>query len=173
MSDLKSKNNSREPNPLSGKQLRFHDIISHFRNRLSSLQEAPLTVADIEEFYTTINNRKFRFSLFGSYYKKYIENLNRFKPVEENNFDVTFLKIAIAEDKWKPTKPYPVFIYHLKYKFKLTSFFFIRNEKKQNHKKLNPSTIVDKKPTKFNSEKEWMRVPLGDKKCKPGCGCSK
>lgn len=157
--------------PLYEKQNRFHCTILEFRNRLSKLEEANLKLEDIGEFYKTING--LRFSLFRNYYKRYIKNLNRFKPVEENNFDVTFLKIAIAEDEWKPTKPLAIFKYHIKYKYKLTSGFFIFLQKKQNYKKLNPSVIEDKKPTKFNTSKKWTRVPLTKDACKPDCGCSK
>ncbi|QAA82668.1 hypothetical protein EI546_13490 [Aequorivita sp. H23M31] len=169
---IDSTSNSHSRAKSSHKNIRgFHGLISHFRSRLENLPESPLEVEDIDHFYDRINS--LRFSFFGNYYRKYIENLNRFRPSEENNFDVTFLKIAIAEDEWKPTKPYPVFIYHLKYRFKLTSFFFIKRQKKRNHKKLNPEIVIDKKTSKFDSEKKWTQVPLGDKKCQPGCGCSK
>ena len=160
--------------PLYEKQFRFHDTISEFRNKLSRLEEVSLTEADIDAFYNKLDTFDFSFVFFSEYYKKYIANLNRFRPQPLNgNIDLTFLIIAIAEDKWKPTEPFPIFTYHLKYRNKLTSKFFISHQKKQNHKKLNtPDSIFDQK-SKFDSSKKWTRVPIGQDKCTPGCGCSK
>lgn len=147
--------------PLYKRQGRFHRLISDFRNKLSRLEEGVLTKDDIETFYSDLNTFDFRFILFADYYQRYIENLNRFKPrVEDENPDITFLLIAIAEDKWKPTEPVPVFVYHLRYKFKPTSRFFISHQKKQNRKKLDAPGAMDKRDGKPKSSKEWTRVPL-------------
>lgn len=152
----------------------FHKTISEFREKLSRRQEGNLTIDDVDKFYNEINSLNFRFSLFADYYRKYIENLNRFKPnTEEENPDVTFLLIAIAEDKWKPTQPIDVFFYHIRYKYTLTSKFFISRQKKQNRKKLDASGELTKKESKFDSSKKWTRVPIRGNECKPGCGCSK
>ena len=160
--------------PLYERQLRFHDIITEFRNKLSRLVEVSLTEADIDAFYSELNNFDFRFTLFTEYYQRYIANLNRFKPESrDENLDLTFLMIAIAEDKWKPTKPLAILSYHIRYKYKLTSRFFISHQKNQNRKKLNPPELIDKQKSKFKSSQNWTRVPLGKNECKPGCGCSK
>lgn len=160
--------------PLYEKQMKFHSIITEFRNKLSRLEEISLTVADIDEFYNKLNNFDFSFVLNAEYYRKYIDNLNRFKPnTEDKNPDLTFLLIALAEDKWKPTKPFPVFSYHLRYKNKLTSKFFISRQKKQNLKKLNTPDVLEKEKSKFDSSKKWTRVPVSRNKCEPDCGCSK
>lgn len=151
----------------------FHKTISEFREKLSRLQEGGLTLEDVDRFYSEINDYNFRFNLFGDYYRKYVENLNRFKPnTEEENPDVTFLLIAIAEDKWKPTKPMDVFLYHIRYKYKLTSNFFISRQKKQNRKKLDASEELEKQKSKFDPSKKWTRIPIRQNQCKPGCGCS-
>ena len=151
--------------PLYERQLRFHKIISEFRNKLSRLQDGDLTVADIDKFYNDLNNFDFRFVLFAEYYKKYVANLNRFKPnIEEENPDVTFLLIAIAEDKWKPTEFSPLFLYHLRYKFSLTSRFFISHQKKQNRKKLDVPGVLAKQNGKINSSQKWTRVPIRNSK---------
>ena len=152
--------------------MKFHDTITEFRNKLANLEDFNLTKDDIDKFYDEINSFNFRFSLFGKYYQNYIDNINRFKPQEENNFDITFLKIAIAEDKWKPTKPLDIFNYHIRYKYKLTSKLFISREKKQNLKKLNTPDVLAKEKSKFDPSKKWTRVPIGRNKCEPGCGCS-
>lgn len=154
--------------------MRFHDTISGFRNKLSRLEQVSLTVADIDEFYNELSNFDFRFVFFSEYYQKYIANLNRFKPqTEDKNPDLTFLLIALAEDKWKPTKPLDIFNYHIRYRYTLTSSFFISRQKKQNHKKLNVAEVPAEKESKFDSSKKWTRVPINQNQCKPDCGCSK
>jgi len=151
--------------------MKFHNTIIALRDKLAKLEEVKLTKNDIDEFYNKVNSLDFRFSLFGKYYQKYIDNLNRFKPLEENDFDLTFLKIAIAEDQWKPTEFPPVLIYHIKYKYKLTSKFFISRQKKENLKKLNSPGKVTKGDSKFDSTKTWTRIPIRNQ-CESGCGCS-
>lgn len=147
--------------PLYEKQMKFHNTIIAFRNRLDRLKEVPLTEEEIAAFYDAINNFDFSLVLFSGHYKKYIDNLNRFKPQSINgNMDLTFLMIAIAEDVWRPTKPYDIFVYNIKYKNKLTSKFFIGRQKKQNLKKLNSPEAKSKLNAKPKSTKEWTRVPL-------------
>lgn len=155
------------------KDMKFHDTITEFRTKLANLADVNLTKDDIDEFYSEINAFNFRFSLFGKYYQNYIDNINRFKPEEENNFDITFLKIAIAEDKWKPTKPLDIFNYHIRYRYKLTSKLFISREKKHNLKKLNTPDLLIKEGSKFDSSKKWTRIPIRQDKCKSDCGCAK
>lgn len=147
--------------PLLRKQRKFHDIISRFREKLINREEEPLTIEDIEDFYSKMNNFNFRFVFFSDYYKKYIENLNRFKPNTEDRYpDITFLLIAIAEDEWKPTEPLPVFIYHLKFKYGLTRKFFVSNLKKKNRKLLDVKQKESLNKKKNSSQKKWTRVPL-------------
>ena len=153
--------------------MKFHDTITEFRNKLANLEDVNLTTDDVDKFYDELNSFDFHYSLFRKYYQNYIENINRFKPEVENNFDITFLKIAIAEDKWKPTKPLDIFKYHIRYKYKLTSKLFISRQKKENLKKLNTPDVLTKEESKFDSSKEWTRIPIRQDKCKPGCGCSK
>lgn len=160
--------------PLYEKQMRFHNIITEFRNKLSRLEEVSLTVDDIETFYNKLNNFDFGCVLFAEYYQKYIDNLNRFKPpAEDKNPDLTFLLIALAEDKWKPTKPLDIFNYYIRYKYKLTSKLFTSRQKKQNLKKLNPPEVVAGQISKFDSSKKWIKIPIRQDPCKPDCGCSK
>ena len=160
--------------PLHEKQWRFHNLIADFRNKLAKRGESPLTESDIDLFYDELNNFNFNFVFFSDYYKKYIANLNRFRPKPiHGNIDVTFLLIAIAEDKWKPTEPSAVFSYHLKYKYKLTSRFFISHQKNQNRKKINSPDMISKHTSKFDSSKKWTRVPIKKDQCQPGCGCGK
>ena len=147
--------------PLYEKQRKFHETIVDFRNKLAQLKEVPLTAEEIELFYEKLNKFDFSFVFFSDYYKKYIANLNRFKPKSINGpMDLTFLMIAIAEDKWKPTKPYDILVYNLKYKNRLTSKLFLSQQKKHNLKKLNSPEAKAKMNAKPESSNEWTRVPL-------------
>lgn len=140
----------------------FHNIISEFRNKLESQQNGKeLTKADIDLFYNKLNNFDFRFVLFPKYYRKYIANLNRLKPQpQDHNPDLALLRVALAENEWKPTTPFAIFIHHLKYDNKITSKPFIAYQKKQNRKKLNTPAPTVKGTEKPKSSEKWTRVPI-------------
>jgi hypothetical protein len=85
-------------------------------------QKISISESDLDEFYNKLNDFDFGFVLFKKYYKGYIKNLNRFKPVAENkNFDLAVLQKAIQADRLRPTKPFPIFWFHVKYRYRLTS----------------------------------------------------
>ena len=63
----------------------FHKIIVEYRNRLSKSEDLGQLRIETERFYQKINNLDFRFNLFSQYYRKYVANLNRFKPEAENS----------------------------------------------------------------------------------------
>lgn len=146
----------------------FHTIISEFRSKLASPQsQARITQTDIDQFYSKLNNLRFLF--FKSYYKKYIENLNRLRPDPKDTApDWTLLNVALAENEWKPTTPFRIFIHRIKYDYLLTSRFFVAHQKKQNKKKLNSPKKEEQIKTKPASEKEWIRVPMPGIRRKPG-----
>src|SRR5690606_25337763 len=120
----------------------FHTLISEFRTKLASPEsQAKITQSDIDQFYDEL--KKLNFLFFKKYYRKFIANLNRLKPnPEDKNPDWTLLQVALAENKWKPTQPFPILIHRIKYEYALTSRFFIAHEKKQNLKKLNTPVKV-------------------------------
>ena len=142
--------------------MRFHSIISEFRDKLGSTQyQEKITSADIEAFYNKLNYFNFRFILFPKYYRKYIDNLNRLKPEQEDkNPDLTLLRVALAENEWKPTTPFAIFIHHLKYDNKVTSKPFIAYQKRQNRKKLNAPATKVKEVEKQKKSEKWTRVPI-------------
>ena len=142
--------------------MRFHSLISEFRDKLGSQQnELKITPADIDEFYNNLNNFDFRFILFPKYYKKYIDNLNRLKPEpEDKNPDFSLLRVALAENEWKPTTPFSIFVHHLKYDNKITSKPFIALQKRQNGKKLNVASKNIKEVEKPKNSEKWTRVPI-------------
>lgn len=138
--------------------MNFHKTITEFRNKLGSKN---ITKAHIEEFYNKINTFNLSFSLFPKYYRKYIANLNHLKPdLEDDHPDLTLLKVALAENEWKPTKPFEIFVHRIKYDYALTSKFFIARQKKQNRKKLNTPAAKVTESEKPKATKEWIRVPI-------------
>ena len=142
--------------------MRFHTIISEFRDKLDNSQgRDQITRADIDAFYEKLNNFDLRFVLFSEYYRKYIDNLNRLKPQpEDKNPDLNLLRVAIAENKWKPITPFSIFLHHLKYDNKITSKPFIAYQKKQNRKKLNAPAAKIKEVEKPKKSEKWTRVPI-------------
>ncbi|WP_394907483.1 hypothetical protein [uncultured Mesonia sp.] len=90
-----------------------------------STQKISLTESDIDEFYNKLNSFNYDFILFKKYYISIVKNLNRFNPKAENtNFDLAILKELLEEKESKPLRPIPILIFHLKYKYKLTSWIF-------------------------------------------------
>ncbi|MES2285237.1 MAG: hypothetical protein V4547_06070 [Bacteroidota bacterium] len=80
---------------------------------------------EIDLFYNKLNEFDYSFMFFKEYYKSYTRNLNRFNPKAENkNFDLIFLQRVIKDDPLHPIKPFDVFLYHLKWKYKLTSSIY-------------------------------------------------
>jgi len=54
----------------------------------------------------------------------------RFNPKSENgNFDLVMLQQVLKDDPTRPLAPIGVLVYHIKYKFKLTSIIYIRYQK--------------------------------------------
>lgn len=148
--------------PLYEKHMRFHTIISDFRDKLENPKgQEKITPADIDSFYTKLNNFDFSFMFFSKYYRKYITNLNRLKPEsDDSNPDLTLLRVALAENQWKPTTPSSIFIHHIKYENKITSKAFIAYQKKQNRKKLNAPVAKIKEIERPKSSEKWTRVPI-------------
>lgn len=146
----------------------FHTIISDFRRKLENSSVNPISIDELEKFYNEINSFVKKQTLFPSYYKKYVENLNRVKPeILDQEMDTTLLAIALAENPFKPTRPKEIFIHLLKYKFPLVSKFYIARQKKHNQKKLNASKVKFHDKTQFKSE-EWTKIPI----CKPDSKCN-
>lgn len=95
-----------------------------------STQKVSLTEADIDDFYNKLNNFNYDFILFKKYYRDFVKNLNRFSPKASNtDFDIAILKGLLIEERHRPLRPFPILIYHIKFKYKLTSWIFKRNRK--------------------------------------------
>ncbi len=151
--------------PLYERQRRFHDLIIEFRSRFSNPGRANVVQADIDELYDKLNNFDFSYVLFKRYYRKHIESFNRLRPnLEEKEVDLKFIRIALDENKWKPTKPFHVLIHHLKYENKLTTKAFVSYRKRKNVKKLNSPEEMAKHDSKLKSSQKWTRVPIGQNK---------
>jgi len=90
-----------------------------------STQRISLTETDIDDFYNKLNSFNYDFIIFKTYYKSFIRNLNRFNPeAKGSNFDLALLVDLLSETKSRPIRPLPVLIHHLKYRYKLSSWFY-------------------------------------------------
>jgi hypothetical protein len=97
-----------------------------------STQKISLTESDIDIFYNKLNNFNYEFIIFKKYYKEFIQNLNRFNPKAQNtNFDLSIIKEILTNEDTRPLRPIPILIYHLKYRYKLTSWVFDKKIRKK------------------------------------------
>ncbi len=46
------------------KDMKFHDTITEFRNKLANLEDVNLTTDDVDKFYDELNSFDFHYSLF-------------------------------------------------------------------------------------------------------------
>ena len=129
----------KEARKVTGEEIKNSPLLSslqHFAVIDLSTHKTSLSESDIDIFYNKLDSFDYTFILFKKYYKKYTRNLNRFNPkAEHKNFDLVMLQNIIKDDPQHPLKPIPVFIYHLKWKFKLTSYiyqWFLRRTRKEN-----------------------------------------
>ena len=93
----------------------------------TSNHKVGLSEVDIDIFYNKLNDFNYNFVAFSNYYKDFTKNLNRFNPKAENkNFDLVIIQSILKDDPQHPLKPLDVLIYHLKWKYKLTSRVYTR-----------------------------------------------
>ncbi|MFK5972617.1 MAG: hypothetical protein QM485_04985 [Flavobacteriaceae bacterium] len=97
-----------------------------------STQKISLTESDIDDFYNKLNNFNYEFIIFKKYYKEFVRNLNRFNPRAQNtDFDLAIIKNLLIEKNTRPLRPIPILIYHLNYRYKVTSWIFNRRIRKR------------------------------------------
>lgn len=90
-----------------------------------STQKVNFTESDVDLFYNQLNHFDYNFVIFKNYYKSIVKNLNRFNPkANDQSFDTAMLIDILKDQKSKPYKPFPILWYHIKYKYKLTSWIF-------------------------------------------------
>jgi len=114
---------------LTEKDLLKNPILAEISKMLTfidlSSQKISLTEADIDIFYNRLNNFDYQNILFKDYYKAFTSNLNRFNPkAKDKDFDLALINDLLLETKNRPLKPFPILIYHFKYKYKLTSSIY-------------------------------------------------
>jgi len=85
-----------------------------------------LTEQDLDFFINSIEQFDYSWMIHRKYYKNYSANILRLNPEgKAKNFDLAILQLILS-DTHKPLKPIDVLIYHLKYEYKLTSFFLTK-----------------------------------------------
>lgn len=90
-----------------------------------STQKVSISESDLDVFYNKLNQFDYSFILFKKYYQSYTENLNRLQPKAENrDFGIAVVQFVL-NNPIKPLKPISVLLYHLKYKYTLTSKIYV------------------------------------------------
>jgi hypothetical protein len=108
------------------KELEPNLILSNISKTMTiidlSTHKMSLTESDIDIFYNKLNNFDFQFIIFKDYYKEFITNLNRFSPkAESKDFHLALMNDLLQEKNSRPLRPIPILIFHLKYRYKLSS----------------------------------------------------
>jgi hypothetical protein len=104
-----------------------------------STQKSNLTESDIDEFYNKLEHFNYNFIIFKKYYQERIRNLKRFDPKATNkDFHTAIIITLLEESSSNPLRPFPILLYHLKYKYKLTSNLYLRKMNKK-RKKTTPN----------------------------------
>lgn len=103
------------------------DSFKHITVVDTSNHKTTISEAEIDIFYNKLNEFDYSFVIFRNYYKRFTRNLNRFNPKAQNkNFDLVIIQSLLKDDPLHPLKPFDVLVYHLKWKFKLTSRIYMR-----------------------------------------------
>ncbi len=120
-----------EKHPLLDNDFKYVNVIN------TSTHKTTVSEVEIDLFYNKLNDFDYRFVFFRNYYKSFTRNLNRFNPKAENgNFHLIIVQKLLQDDPENhPLKPFDVFFYFIKWKFKLTSRIYVYFlNRKQNNK---------------------------------------
>lgn len=97
-----------------------------------STHKTSISEKELDVFFNELRDFNYRFMFFRKYYKSFTKNLMRFNPKSENgNFDLVILQEVLKDNSIHPLKPFDVLIFHIRYKFMLTSKFYIWYKKKK------------------------------------------
>lgn len=102
----------------------------------TSTHKPNLSELEIDLFYNKINDFNFSFVFFKSHYKEYTNNINRLRPTgSRGDLDLIVLQRILQDDPLHPLRPFDILIYHLKWKYRLTSSIYTRwiQAKRHNH----------------------------------------
>jgi hypothetical protein len=96
-------------------------------SKMSALDLSPhkttLTERDLDEFYNKLINFDYEYMFFKDYYRSFVKNLIRLKPKAENkNMELVMLQKKLEMTDLQPTKPSSVLLYHMKYKWRISSW---------------------------------------------------
>lgn len=112
------------------------DSFQHISVLNLATHEIHVSESEIDLFYNRLNDFNYSFVLFKNYYKSFTQELNRFNPKSINkNFDIVIVQELLKDNPIHPLKFKDVFIYHIKWKWRLTSFYFkwqVRRKHKSN-----------------------------------------
>lgn len=106
--------------------------------------QTSISEKDLDKFYNQINDLTPRLWFFKEYYRDFTNNLNRLNPkAKSGNLDLVVLQ-QILQDPKRPTKFWSVLLFHLKYKYQLTSRIY--KWFRTNSRPHNRNVILTKSP---------------------------
>lgn len=109
--------NEKDKHPLMKNSTLSHSTVLDL-----STHQSTVTERDLDEFYNRLNNFDLEFMFSQNHYRSFVKNLIRLKPKAENkNMDLVILQKALEMTDTKPSK---VLFYHLKYKWKMSSWIY-------------------------------------------------
>ena len=94
-----------------------------------------ITEVELDVFYDRLNDFDYRYVVFKKHYKEFTKDLLRYNPKsQDKDFDLIFLQNKLQNNSI-PLKPFEVLVYHLKFKYKITSksySWFLRKKGENN-----------------------------------------
>lgn len=101
----------------------------------TSTHKTTISESDLDLFYGKIVNFEYKSVIFKKHYKQFTKDLLRYNPKsQDKDFDLIFLQNKLQNNSI-PLKPFEVLVYHLKFKYKITSksyCWFLRKKGKNN-----------------------------------------
>jgi hypothetical protein len=104
----------------------LHNGLVNFNVYDLSTQKVNITEQELDIFFNQLKNFDFTFVLFKSYYNNHRNNILRFNPIGGvKSIEWIVLQMALTESESHPIELTRVFIYHIKYKFPMTSKLYL------------------------------------------------
>jgi hypothetical protein len=116
-------------NPTLSQMSTFVSVINLATHKVS------LTESDIDKFYNQFNEFDYKFVFFKKHYKDFTRNLNRFNPKAVNgNFHLAIVQSLLKDNSLNPLKPLDIFVFRIKYEYRLSSPIYIWLKNRNNEK---------------------------------------
>jgi hypothetical protein len=129
--------NEIDKNPFLPNSLKYVNSIDVSTHKIS------LTESDLDLFYNKLKNFDYSLVLFSKHYKEYTDEIMRLEPKSENkNFQLVVLQEVLEKNSLHPLKFWEVFIFHVKFRWRLTTYFCTWKIRKKQRDGLRKTKIM-------------------------------